>query len=140
MVFSTQLANDSHKERNSITELPKSSCKDVLGENSTGIEDEDFLEDQELVDSYEFDYHSYTDVVSSVSAGSLTDSELSDYEDEISEMSENEVVDKWNDNVEANKEGALEMEKNETTGAGYSEDKDCSYQVKDNTEVKFIFA
>ena len=47
MVSSTQHANDSHEESDSITELPKSSCKDALGENSTGIEDEDFLENQE---------------------------------------------------------------------------------------------
>jgi hypothetical protein len=50
-------------------------------------------------------------------------------------MSENEVLDKGNDNVEANKEGAMGMKKNETAGAGCSEDKDCSYQVKDNTGV-----
>ncbi|CAN9081110.1 unnamed protein product [Alternaria alternata] len=138
MVSSTQHANDSHEEMNSITELPKSSYKDALVENPTGVEDEDFLEDQELVDSYEFveaDYHSYTDVASSVSAGSSTDSELSDCEDKISEMSKNEVVDKGNDNVEANKEGAIGMKKNETAGAGYSEDKDCYYQVQDNTGV-----
>jgi hypothetical protein len=76
MLSSTQHANDSHEESDSITELPKSSCKDALGENSTGIEDEDFLENQELIDSYEFveaDYHSYTDdVASSVSASSQT--------------------------------------------------------------------
>lgn len=72
---STQHENDSHEEMNSITELPESSCKDALGENFTSIEDEDFLEDQELVESYEFvevDYHSFTDVASSISLSSQT--------------------------------------------------------------------
>ncbi|RYN35026.1 hypothetical protein AA0119_g1468 [Alternaria tenuissima] len=54
MMSSTRHANDSYEERNSITELLKASCKNALGDDSTGIEDDDFLEDQELVDSYEF--------------------------------------------------------------------------------------
>lgn len=50
-------------------------------------------------------------------------------------MSENEVVDKRNDNVETNKDCVMGMKRIKTAGASYSEDKDFSYQVKENTGV-----
>ncbi|KAG9189104.1 hypothetical protein G6011_05972 [Alternaria panax] len=133
---SNQRANDSYDEKNNITELTRVSRKNALNDDYTSVEYEDVLEYQELVDGYEFveaDYHSYTDVASSVSAGSSTNGEVSGREDETSEVSENEFVKKEDLHVEAKKGGAMGVMNKETAGASHSDDENRPNEVEDKT-------
>ena len=72
----------------------------MLGNDSTTVEDENIVEDQELINSYEFvevDYNSYSDVASTITAGSYTNSEFSEREEELIVTFENSDAKKDDD-------------------------------------------
>jgi hypothetical protein len=78
--------NDDRAKDSTTTNPSKVPCGVVLETDFTVAVDQELIEDQELEESYIFvdaDYHSYTDVESSVAGGSSTDCELSERGDEV---------------------------------------------------------
>ena len=78
-------SNDARPEERAITKPSKETCGVVLPTDDDVTVDEELVEDQEMEDSYVFveaDYHSYTDVESSVTEGSSSECGLSEREEE----------------------------------------------------------
>jgi hypothetical protein len=121
-------SNSGHSEPGNTTK-PTSQPRGAAPEN-----DSENIVDEELDDSYEFveaDYHSYSDVASSVTTASCTDSEFSQREDEIVAGTENN-----DDEHSAEKRGIVETQNRETAVANNSSDMDtCNEEVDDKTKV-----
>jgi hypothetical protein len=127
-------SNDRSTKESTTTKLIKEPCGGALGDDSTTVEDENIVEDQELINSYEFveaDYNSYTDVASTVTAGSYTDSEFSEREEELIVAFENSDAKKDNDRG-TKKERVIEAM---TKTADKSDGKDNRKEVVGNTMV-----
>ncbi|KAI4681930.1 hypothetical protein J4E81_009691 [Alternaria sp. BMP 2799] len=78
--------NDNSAKETSVTKPREGTCGSILDTDNVVTVDEEVAEDQEMEDSYVFveaDYHSYTDVESSVAEGSSSDCELSEREEEV---------------------------------------------------------
>ncbi|KAI4710679.1 hypothetical protein J4E89_004268 [Alternaria sp. Ai002NY15] len=78
--------NDNSAKETSVTKPREGTCGSILDTDNVVTVDEEIAEDQDMEDSYVFveaDYHSYTDVESSVAEGSSSDCELSEREEEV---------------------------------------------------------
>jgi len=78
-------SNDNSAEERAITKPSGGTCGSVLDTDNVVTVDEEVADDQEMEDSYVFveaDYHSYSDVGSSVAEGSSSDCGLSEREEE----------------------------------------------------------
>ena len=78
-------SNDNRAKESTINKPSEGLCEFALDTDDHVTVDEELAEDQEMEDSYVFveaDYHSYTDVESSVAEGSSSDCELSEREEE----------------------------------------------------------
>ncbi|KAI4620804.1 hypothetical protein J4E83_005165 [Alternaria metachromatica] len=97
--------NDNQAKESTITKPSEGTCGSVLDtDNDVVTVDEQVAEDQEMEDSYVFveaDYHSYTDVESSVAEGSGSDCGLSEREEEGNADSKNdaEIMEEQNGGV-----------------------------------------
>ncbi|KAI4656623.1 uncharacterized protein J4E78_006513 [Alternaria triticimaculans] len=77
--------NDNSAEESTITKPSEDTFRSLLNADNDVTVDEEIAEDQEMEDSWVFveaDYHSYSDVASSVAEGSSSSCELPEREEE----------------------------------------------------------
>jgi len=130
--------NNSDKSR-AIIKPSEGTCEILPDTNKDVITvDEEAAEDQEMEDSYVFveaDYHSYTDVESSVAEGSSSDCELSEREEEGDAHSKNEADRIEEQNGGVRKGFVQKVTKKENSNGEGSSGKDDAEDLPDIVKV-----
>ncbi|KAI4685735.1 uncharacterized protein J4E88_003570 [Alternaria novae-zelandiae] len=120
-------SNDNSDKDRAIIKPSEGTCG-ILPDTDIVTVDEEVAEDQEMEDSYVFveaDYHSYTDVESSVAEGSNSDCELSEREEkgDVNSKSEADRMEEQNGGVRKGfVKGAAEKKTSGTQGDGGKDD------------------
>jgi len=131
-------SNDNSAKESAITKPIEGTRGGLIDTNNDVTVDEEVAEDQEMEDSYVFveaDYHSYTDVESSVAEGSNSDCGLSEREEKEDAKSKSDAGKMEEQNGGVRKGFVQKSAEKKTSGVEGSSGKDDWEDVPDIVKV-----